>query len=306
MRTLLSTLFLLIFLSATAQMTPKYGSFENIPYVFWDGPGTDMVVVAQGSGEYSTSLTAVNMNNINANSYAQYAKAGIVFDFDILVAQSYKGTGMSGNPSQVYLKKSLSRLIKTFNPSSVTGTGYSFGGQLMAGFMTASKNSNDISSGYIGHEIFDGFIIMCGQAPGISDWYIHKNKPRLIIHGTSDSAVKIGNGIKIMNESNKARCSKYVFPDYLNIDGTWTIEEVPDSATSKMKVIINGSHSSSWSKGYNYNDPIGKEAITFIQKIAISKRPKPFVCKALLDTINKTAIFTLPDSTLYKATIIKQ
>lgn len=332
MKKLIALLFLIpsLCLGQATRMQATYGAFEGIPYVFWDGAGTDLVVVAQGAGEFATSLTQPNLSSINVNSYAQNALRGESLPFDVLVAQSYKGPGMSGNPSQVYLRSSLSKLIKSFNATAVIGTGYSYGAQLMAGFLTESRNGNDTTTLYLGSDIFDGYVLMCGQAPGIPDWSAHKEKPVFIIHGEKDASIPVGNGAAVMKEFNATTPKYKVFPNYelkylKQLDpktykvvkswSEWVEVEVPDSAVSRFtlikyipdvkdatgKVVTKGNpagHAQSWLQGYNLEDPIGSQVGQFIKFIGDKKKSRPISCTAELDIVNMTATFTLPDGNI--------
>lgn len=291
-------------LSVSAQMKAYYGVYQNIPYVFWDGPGKDLVVIAQGSGEFATSFNVSALPNaaINSVGYAAQAKNGAVFEFDILVAQSYRAPGVNGNPTQLYLMHDLANLIKQFKPDKVLGTGYSFGGQLMAGFYTDSQNGTKPTD-YIGGDIFDGYIIMAGKAPGSPNWCAHASKPVLIVHGSNDTAVPISNGLNIMNKINGSGCSTYtVFPNYKQ---TWKGSvmsyvpcSIPDTELSRMYIIIGGSHGSSWNQGYNLKDPVGAEVYKFIKKVCEKPAPPPINCPAELDTVAWIAKFVVGSDTL--------
>lgn len=290
MKKIILLLFVLLPAVCWPQMKATYGSFEGIPYVFYDGPGTVLVVIAQGSGEFSTSLTSPNTVTINAAStYATYARAGKVYEFDILVAQSYKAPDSKRMASQTYLMKGLSRLIRSFNPSKVIGTGYSYGGQLMGYFMT--------NPAAIDAEVFDGYVIIAGNAKVSPDFTIHKDKPRFVVHGSADTAVPIWEGANICYKTNAVGPKHYVYADhYYDWKALkWIPSAMPDSAFSKFTVINGGGHSIAWQKAYNVEDAIGKQVFEFIRKVSY-EAPKPIACAALLDTIAMNAIFMLPDS----------
>lgn len=296
MKKILATLLLTLPFFAVAQMKVSYGVYKNIPYCFWDNPATNnMVVIAQGSGEYAKSFIAGDLpySSINNVGFAKDAKGGKIFPFDILVAASYKAPGVSGNPSQVYLMAGLSDLIKTFNPKKVIGTGYSYGGQLMAGFLFNSAFSG--VNRHVGSEIFDGYIIMCGKIPGSIGTL--NNKPVFVIHGTSDTAVPVSNGINIMNKYNGFQPSLPIFPDAKQVWRSsvmsYTLLDYPEHAISKMHFILGGGHSSAWNWGYS-----SPEVFDFIDYIFKETIPPPIQCPALLDTVNNTATFYIGSDTL--------
>lgn len=299
MKKLLLVALLLLSTFSFAQMKATKGVYQGLAYKHYDGPGQDLVVVLQGSGEFTRTLDGSDLDKfIDLNSYASYAKSGKVYPFDILVAASYRAPNItSGNPDQKHIKAQLANLVKTFNPRKVILTGYSFGGQAAAGFLTKSCNSKQVkqsdgtykavlqSTEYLGSEIFDAYIIMCGKAPGTQDWQINKSKPIAIVHGELDTAVPISNGVNIMNKFNAAIPSFKVYPDYAkktvkvkNADGTYTSTQqwlpvaVPVDATSRFIFIKytsteKANHESSWRRGYDINHPVGKQVYDFILKV---------------------------------------
>lgn len=294
------------------QMKYTTGQYNGLWYAHWDGPGNALVVVVQGSGEYSTTIDGSDLKYfINKNSYAQYAPS-TTYPFDILVAASYKKPGTSF-PSQYLIMQYLSALIKSFSPSNVILTGYSYGGQATAGFLFNSKNGNGELL-YKGSEVFDGYIIICGQAPAIPTWSANITKPLFIVHGLSDTAVPPTRSEQIVNGRNGASPKHRVYANYSstwikNAEGktviTWAPKTIPDTATSKAIFIPSGGHSTAWQKAYNKDDAIGKQVYDFILKI-ISPPVKPIACTALLDTIKMEAQFLLPTGKVYNTTIIKK
>ena len=253
-----------------AQVTTKYGVSNNIPYVFYDNPNTKlMVVITQGVGEYATSLDPALLPNskINtANTYATYASRGKVYPFDILVAQSYKPATVS-QPMQTYLMQGLTSLIKSFEPTKVIGTGYSYGGQLLLGFylncIIGGKNA------FVGNEIFDGYVIMDAKAPGTPD-YCHNNKPSILICATG--------GI-------------YYYP-LRNVEVN-KVKACPDQQDPVFYSIAGGSHYTSWEHGYDINSVEGKSVLDFIT--SFEEKKTTIECTATLDEANGVATFHLPE-----------
>jgi hypothetical protein len=312
-------IFLIILAALTincrAQMQAHYGVFKGVlPYVFWDSPNTNkMVVIAQGAGEYAKTFNTwdVPLSTINsADTYATHAKKGVVFPFDILVAASYKPAGKTGNPIQTYLMANLSELIKTFKPSKVVGTGYSYGGQFMAGMMTDSRNS-DGKPVYIGGDVFNGFVIIAGKAPGTPNWQIYKSVDRVVVHGTADTAVPFGNGQAIVYRSrdvgfempqNYAYVYKPVYAEdgktKIGMQGVWELTGRDLSNASKFLVLPNAGHGASWQNAYNMNTAVGGEVMKSIMKMLEDPTPPPFVAIAEADTVKMEVRLLLANDTL--------
>lgn len=241
-----------------------------MPWAFWDNPETkNLVVVSQGSGEFVSDLGGV-YSATGVLSKASYARNALTtqYPFDILVAGNYRAQGKTGNPDQSGAMLYLSEFIKTLEPGKVILTGYSFGGQFTTGMRTNSRNG-DKPTMYVGSEIFDAYVIMCGKAPGSQDWQANKDKPMMIIHGTNDTAVPISNGLNIMNKHNATVPKYIVSPDYKQVWGGgtsyWQKQTVSDTTYTKMVVIVGGGHSSSWTYGYDWRE--GNEVRKFIEWI---------------------------------------
>lgn len=305
-------LILLLFpLSLFGQIKYSSGVYKTLPWAYWDNPETDnLVVVLQGSGEFVTDLNGVYSSNgiLSKNSYAKNAITN-KYPFDILVAGSYKSAGQSGNPSQSGLMQNLSEFIKTLEHGKVILTGYSYGGQAATGFRTNSRNG-DKPTQYLGSEIFDAYVIMCGKAPGTQDWQVNKDKPMIIVHGTSDTAVPMSNGTNIMNKHNASGPAYTILPDnkltYSGGSSSWVKQQIPDSIRTRMVVIVGGGHSSSWTYGYQWFDPGSEnnEVRKFIEWVFIPDY-KPVQCTAILDEKNMTATFTKPDGSVVAYGLVK-
>jgi predicted peptidase len=270
-----------------------------MPWGFYDNPNTkNLVVVIQGSGEFTTDLNGIYSATgvLSKNSYARNALT-YQYPFDILVAGSYKSPGKTGNPDQLGIMLYLAEFVKTLEPNKVVLTGYSYGAQCATGFRTNSQNG-DKPTLYMGSEIFDAYVIMCGKAPGTQDWQANKDKPMMIVHGTIDTAVPISNGTNIMNKHNAIVPKYTITPDYKQVwsggTSTWTKQIVSDTTHTKMVVIVGGGHSSAWTYGYDWRE--GNEVKKFIEWV-FTDEYKPIECSAILDERNKTAVFRLPDGT---------
>lgn len=294
-------LLLLFPLAVFGQVNYSSGVYKTLPWAYWDNPATDnLVVVLQGSGEYVSDLNGVYSPTgvLSKNSYAKNALLK-TYPFDILVAGSYKRPGATGNPSQSGITQYLSEFINTLKHGKVVLTGYSFGGQAAAGFRTNSCNSGKPTH-YLGSEIFDAYIIMCGKAPGIQDWQANKDKPMLIVHGSADTAVPISNGTNIMNKHNGAIPTYRIFPDnklvYSSGSSGWVKQDLPDSVLTRMVVIVGGGHSSSWTYGYQWFDPGSEnnEVRRFIEWM-FEEKYVPIECPATLNEKEMVATFHLPE-----------
>lgn len=230
-------------------MTSEKGNFNGLLYKIWrpSTPSNNYVVVAQGSGEFTRTTDGSDLDNfIDKGSYASYCLNGKEYPFNVLTAASYKAPGATGNPTQVAIKRNLADLVMSFNPTFKILTGYSYGGQLAAGYLCKSLNGDQTETSYIGSDIWDGYIIMAAGAPAIPDYCAHPDKPVLIIHGDADTAIGIGTGRKLFTKLNEC---------------TTRINK------AQMIEIPGGSHSSSWTKGYNTIDPVGKIAYELILSI---------------------------------------
>jgi hypothetical protein len=298
-------LILLLFpLSLFAQVKYSSGVYKTMPWGYWDNPETEnLVVVLQGSGEYVSDLNGVYSPTgvLSKNSYARNAMVK-TYPFDILVAGSYKRPGASGNPSQAGITQYLSEFIKTLDHDKVILTGYSYGGQAAAGFRTNSCNSGKPTH-YLGSEVFDAYIIMCGKAPGSQDWQANKDKPVMVVHGSADTAVPISNGTNIMNKHNGAIPAYRIYPDnkltYSGGSSGWVKQDIPDSVVTRMVVIVGGGHSSSWNYGYQWFDPGSEnnDVRKFVEWV-FKEDYKPIECTAVLNEREMWADFTLPDGTV--------
>lgn len=292
-------LYLLLLIPALTfgQVNYSSGIYKTLPWAYWDNPRTDnLVVVCQGSGEFVSDLNGTYSATgvLSKNSFAKDAIT-TTYPFDILVAGSYKPAGKSGNPDQSGIMLYLSEFIETLKHDKVILSGYSYGGQAATGFRTNSMNGTQPTK-YIGSEIFDAYIIMCGKAPGTQDWQVNKDKPMMIIAGTNDTAVPISNGTNIMNKHNASKPKFIVQPDYKQLWGGgtsyWQKTIMSDTTHCKMVVIVGGGHSSAWTYGYQWRE--GNEIKKFIEWV-FAPTYKPVECTATLDEKNGIATFHLPE-----------
>jgi dienelactone hydrolase len=301
-------LYLLLFpVIAIGQVKYSSGIYKTMPWAYWDNPETNnLVVVSQGSGEFVQDLGGIYSATgvLSRNSYARNAMV-TQYPFDILVAGSYRAPGRTGNPDQSGAMLYLSEFISTLDHGKVVLTGYSYGGQFSAGMRTNSRNG-DKPTMYMGSEIFDAYVIMCGKAPGTQDWNANKDKPMMIVHGTLDSAVPISNGMNIMNKHN-ATVPRYIIQsDYKQVwyggSATWQKTTVPDTLNTKFVVIVGGGHSSAWTYGYDWRE--GNEVRKFIEWV-FRDEYKPIECTAILDERAMKAVFSLPDGTKVEYNLVK-
>ncbi len=236
---------------------------------------------------------------LSKNSYARNATV-TQYPFDILVAGSYKAPGKSGNPDQSGAMLYLSEFISTLDHGKVVLTGYSYGGQFGAGMRTNSMNGTQPTK-YMGSDIFDGYVLMCGKAPGTQDWNANKDKPMMLVAGTNDTAVPISNSVNIMSKHNAVNPKYKIFPDFKQVwaggTSTWQKVSVPDTLLTKFVVIVGGGHSSAWTYGYDWRE--GNEVRKFIEWV-FREEYKPIECTAILDERNLNAVFTRPDGTVVK------
>lgn len=297
-----------------SSLAVKYSSgvYKTLPWAYWDNPKTNnLVVVLQGAGEFVSDLNGVYSSSgvLSRNSYARNALQN-TYPFDILVAGSYRAPGKSGNPSQQGIVTYLSEFIQTLDHGKVVLLGYSYGGQAAAGFRTNSRNGTEATR-YLGSEIFDGYVIMCGKAPGSQDWQANKDKPMIIVHATNDTAVPISNGTNIMNKHNASIPKYVVLPDskivYSGGKSSWQKTQIPDTTRCRMVVIVGGGHSSSWVYGYQWFEPGAEnnDVRKFIECI-FEEKYKPVQCSAVLDEKNMVATFTMPDGTVVNYGLVKQ
>lgn len=268
MKTRTIILFILLPVIGYGQVKYSSGVYKTMPWAYWDAPDTDnLVVVAQGSGEFVTDLNGVYSaaGVLSKNSYARNAMT-TSYPFDILVSGSYRAPGKYGNPDQSGAMLYLSEFISTLRHGKVILTGYSYGGQFAAGMRTNSRNG-DKPTMYMGSDVFDAYVIMCGKAPGTQDWNVNKDKPMMIVHGTNDTAVPISNGLNIMNKHNLSYPAYKIDPDYKQVwsggTSTWQKMAVPDTTKTKFVVIVGGGHGSAWTYGYDWRE--GNDVREFIE-----------------------------------------
>lgn len=265
-------LVFLLFISSFSygQMSRIQFVGEPFNYVSYTAPTNKLWVIIQpGQGAASYDITTIG--NIGYGRFAQT----ITLPFNVLVVQAKKGTDID---NYTPITKNWSFIFQKLGIEYAVLTGYSLGGQ------------EAIRQIWIDHSaIFVGFVPMCGQYPYGPEpelkLPVTTKVPVFLLHGDADKSISWykSNTVNIMiNKTHPAQ--------------------------STMVIIPGGSHSDAWLKGYDFKSTqqdYGKMVYNFIVSL-IPKDPSPIQCPALLDTINHTAIFTLPDSTLYKTTIIKQ
>lgn len=272
---------------------------------------TTLIACVGGSGEtgsYSAADMPAEIDRVvNRNGFAQDYAAGQPLPFVVISPLATKGIDIADHR---LIGAELSNVVKLYKQDYAFLAGLSQGAQSVAGFLFQSRNGTEITKGlestYRNPRIFDGMIMMCGKIPGSPDIDANPEMPILIIHATGDTAVPISNGFNIMNKANASvlRTQK-VYPTHVKktINGisTYVPAYIPDGTLNRMVVIIGGSHSTSWTMGYDWfaKSGPGFELRKFVETIA---QPvyKPIECTAILDERNLEATFTKPDGTVVK------
>jgi pimeloyl-ACP methyl ester carboxylesterase len=272
---------------------------------------TTLIACIGGSGEvgsYSAADMPAEIDRVvNRNGFAQDYASGQPLPFVVISPLATKGIDIADHR---LIGAELSNVVKLYKQDYAFLAGLSQGAQSVAGFLFQSRNGTEITksmeSSYRNPRIFDGMIMMCGKIPSSPDIDANPDMPILIIHATGDTAVPISNGINIMNKANASLLrTKKVYPShvqrYINGIKTWQPVEIPAEAVNRMIVIIGGSHSTSWTMGYDWfaKSGPGFEFRQFVERIA---KPvyKPIECTAILDEMNLNAVFTRSDGTAVK------
>lgn len=262
------TIFILLTsLSCCAQMQRQNYVGEPFNYVTYTAPANKLWVIIQpGQGAASNDITTIG--NIG---YGRTAQAKTL-PFNVLIVQAKKGKSID---DYTPISKNWSKTFANLGIKYAILTGYSLGGQ------------EAIRQIWVDHSgVFVGFVPMCGQYPYGPEPELKADViskvPVLLLHGDKDASISWYQSNTVNNMINKVHASQ-----------------------SSMVIIPGGSHSDAWNKGYDIQSDYGKIVYNFILSL-IPKDPKPIQCSALLDTLKSTAVFTLPDGTLYKSTLIKQ
>jgi len=243
---------------------------EPFNYVSYTSPANKLWVIIQpGQGAASYDMTTIG--NIGYGRFAQT----MVLPFNVLIVQAKKGVEID---NYTPISKGWADTFSKLKMSYAIITGYSLGGQ------------ETIRQLWVDHTgVFIGFIAMCGQYPYGPEAELKlpivSKMPMFLLHGDADKSIS-------WYQSNTVN----------------TMISKVHQGQSTMVIVPGWSHSDAWVKGYDFKSTqqyYGKMVYDFIVSL-IPKDPPPIKCDALLDTINKSAIFVLPDSTLYKTTIIKQ
>lgn len=228
------------------------------------------VIIQPGNGAASYDIST--LGNIGYGKFATTT----TLPFNLLIVQAKKGT--TGIDDYLPIKNNWSLTFIKLGIKKAILTGYSLGGK------------ETIRELWIDHTgVFIGFVAMCGDYPYGPETELRSDvvstSPIFLLAGDKDTQISWYQSNTVNNMVNKVH---------------------PGQST--MVIIPGGSHSDAWIKGYDFKSTTqdyGKLVYNFINSI-INNTSQPIHCQALLDTINNTAVFTLPDSTLYKTTIIKQ
>lgn len=265
-------LFLLFLLPCLAwgqmQRTPYIG--EPFNYVTYTAAGNKLWVIIQ-PGQGAASYDINTIGNIGYGKFAQTE----TLRFNVLIVQAKKGSSIDDYTA---ISKNWSLTFQKLGIKYAVLTGYSLGGQ------------ETIRQIWVNHSgVFVGFVPMCGQYPYGPEpelkVSVTTTTPVFLLHGDKDTSISWYQSNTVNNMINKVHPGQ-----------------------SSMSIIPGGGHSTAWTYGYDYKSTqqiFGKMVYNFILS-RIPKDPDPIPCGALLDTIHKTAIFMLPDSSIYKTTIIKQ
>jgi hypothetical protein len=283
-----------------------------------------VVVCIGGSGEYG-SYTASNMyaeviRIVERNGYPKLIASGTELPFTVIAPLATLGKDIADHR---LIAAEIGNVVKSIPHDYAIMIGLSQGGQTVSGFYFQCRTTTEINNGWPSSfknaDMFDGFGVFCGQIPGSNYPCSNPNKSLIVVHAIGDTRVNVNQGVRIMSTANSCRSDKvkanytYTYGLKKVVDGTtvkyndWVSTPIPDSVHNRLVIIPGGGHSTSWEQGYNWNatSGAGKEVREWILRICKPVIPPPIKCEALLDTINNTAIFILPDSTIFKTTIIK-
>lgn len=276
MKKLLFLLLLLPFL-CSAQMQRQQYTGEPFKYVTYTAPSNKLWVIFQ-PGHGGASFT---MDQLAAYGYGRLAQKETL-PFNILIVQAKKGT-VSWLDDYTPISKRWNETFAKLGIKYAVLTGHSLGGK---------ETIRQIWTNNTG--VFVGFIGLAGDYP-------YGPEPELKASVITTSSVLLIAGYNDTSVS------------YWSTNTVNTMINKVHPGQSDIKIIPGASHGDVLSKGYNPKDcdgidkcyEVGKQVWNFILK-RIPKDPPPIQCPAILDTIHKTAIFVLPDSSIYKTTIIKQ
>jgi len=274
-RLILSLLLLTIVSYGQMQMTSYTG--EPFNYVSYITPGNKLWVIFQ-PGHGGASFTK---DQLAAYGYGRLAQKETL-PFNLLIVQAKKGT-TSWLDNYTPISSRWSETFKKLGITHAALTGHSLGGK------------ETIRQIWVDHTgIFIGFVALAGDYPYGPEAELKApvvtKAPVLLLAGTKDTSVS-----------------------WWSTNTVNTMITKVHPGQSDIKVIPDASHGTVLTKGYNINDcdgadqcyEVGKRVWNFFVSL-IPKDPPPIHCPAVLDTIHKTAVFVLPDSSIYKTTIQKQ
>jgi len=227
----------------------------------------DWVIWFPGSGEATGPADGSKLANVEKAGYALHAKNGKVFPWNVIAIQCIKGYEEVKDVIVDYL-------VQVYGARDIVITGHSLGGRETINYLTNYKDRP--CKGYV-----RAFVPVAGQISGSSPvWCTTVDAPVLAVHNVDDTAIRIINSQKLINGLKS--CSTRVSEAVLVTRPT-------------------GGHSSSWA----YTPDPAHPVYQFIAAALRDKAPPPIQCTAELDTLNNTAIFTLPGKQI-KASIIRE
>lgn len=212
-------------------------------------PTNNWVLFLHGSGEGGPADGSM-LDNVETNGLARYALTN-TYSFNILAPQALK---LPGDVISRYesIRSVIVDLVKErYHADKIIITGLSQGGMEAVDWGFRDKK------GYV-----NGVLVMCGKpsyAPdiprsnvnGVVDiaWTKYRDIPFMGVHGTRDRApngVNYSDGEKVYKAllANPSRKSK-----------------------TRWIQIKDGDHASSWVRGYNPKDPVGKQVFAFISEV---------------------------------------
>jgi len=212
-------------------------------------PTNNWVLFLHGSGEGGPADGSL-LDNVEINGLAKYARTN-TYNFNILAPQALKLPGDEISRFESIRSVIVDLVKEHYHADKIIITGLSQGGMEAVDWGFRDKK------GYI-----NGIVVMCGKTSyspdiprstlnGATDiaWKKYRDIPFLGVHGTKDKApfgVTYSDGEKVYKAllANPTRKSK---TRWIRIDG--------------------GDHSSSWVKGYDKNDPVGKQVFGFIKQV---------------------------------------
>jgi hypothetical protein len=220
-------------------------------------PTNNWVLFLHGSGEGGPADGSL-LDKVETNGLTKYALTN-TYNFNILAPQALKLPGDKTSRFESIRSVIVDLVKERYHADKIIVTGISQGGMEAVDWGFRDKK------GYI-----NGIIVMCGKTSYSRDiprskvkddvdiaWTKYRDIPFIGVHGTKDKApygVSYTDGEKVYKAllATPSRKSK---THWIRIDG--------------------GDHASSWIKGYDKNDPVGKQVFAFIKAVFENSRATP-------------------------------